>query len=143
MSLLEKTGTIFATPVLAASLFFAPHYADAMEIKQFDQMSLNDQRKYFEAVFGESVKFLIRNGRFDESDRVLALFKGKSSGEISDGMHEFLSVLEGLRDLERKNPDKKIPHVEHAMAITLKRHGVVIAMNDMMQFAKDFRPENS
>ena len=142
MSVLKKMGTYLAAPALAASLFFAPDYAGAMEIKQFDQLSDKDSGKYVEILFGESARYLIRNDRVDESYKLLALFKRKPSGEISDGMREFLELLKELRELERQGLTKKTPHVEHAMAITLKRHGIAIALNDMMQFAKDFQPQD-
>lgn len=142
MSVLKKLGSVFAAPVLAASVFFAPYHADAMEIQQFDQMSLDDRGNYVQALVGGSINFLILNSKFEEGDQFQKLFKRKPSGEISDGMKEFIRVLEEVREIERRGMTKKALHVEHAFAIVLKRHGIAISMGDMMQFAKDFKPQD-
>lgn len=143
MLAVKQIQGVIAWYFLSAALFLSGAGAvDAMEIKKFDQMSLNDQARYAQILIGESIKFLFRNGRFDDGEKALALFKGKPSGEIPDGMQEFINVLKELREIEDKNISQRSPHVEHAIAIVLKRHGIVVAMSDVMQFNKDFQPQD-
>jgi hypothetical protein len=124
------------TVLCSAALLFASGSAVAMEIKQFDQMIDKDRARYVTTLFDESVKYLQIKGREDDAKKVNNLFFDKPPGStVSKGMHEFMEVLQGLHNVNR---DKPI-HVEHAMAIMLKRHGVVIPMNDFMQLTKDFK----
>lgn len=143
MPRMKKLQGVVAGSFLSAALFLMPAPSDAMEIKQFNQMSIDDQAHYIEILMGESVKYLWRKGRKEDADAVLALFKRDSSGRISKGHNEFSAAIDGLAELERLEQLKKTPHVEQALAIVLKDHGVVIPMKDFMLFAQDFRPSSS
>ena len=141
MSVMKKIQGVVAGVFLSAALFIAPGYADAMEIQKFDQMSENDQGRYVSVLFGQSVRYFWGQGEKEKGDVVLGLFKRNSPDETSEGMKELVDVLGGLREMERQHPEK-VPHVEHAMSIVLRRHGVSIPFNDFMQFAKDFQPQD-
>lgn len=133
---------IAGTFLSAAMVFASVPSAEAMQIKDFDRMSLNDQGRYVTVLFGETVKHLWLNGEKKQGDAVLSMFERSSPAEISPGMDELVDIISGLRQMEKDNPSK-VPHVEHAMAILMKRHGIAgVSTKDLMQFAKNFEPED-
>lgn len=134
MSLLKKFQSVMAGPLLSAALLLTPAPPDAMEIKQFNQLSKSDHDRYYETLLEETVKYLWRQGRKEDGDAVLNLF-----GRGSSGVREFVDTLDGLAKLEQEGQLKKVPHVEHAMFLVLKDHNIKIPMKDFMQFSQDFK----
>lgn len=128
-----RAGTVLCTAIVlwAGSV-------GSMEIKEFDKMSDDDRHFYTTCMVVGIMKFLLRTHRDEEYDNLLPIFRKKPSGELPDGWLEFHSIMDEVREIERQNLTKKIPHVEHAMAVMLKRHSVVIDMKKMMQFTRDF-----
>lgn len=141
MSLGKIERKLIAGTFVTASLLLVLVASDAMPISQFDAMSKDDQARYSNEVFGNSVKMLRQQGRKEEAQKVMDLFDLKPGEKLPQGVHEMLDILAGLR----KMPSEKAYHVEHAMGVMLRRHGVNFTPSDLKELvliAKDFKPSD-
>jgi len=131
---------------LAATILATPVSSDAMEIKQFDKMSLKDRGRYVGELMGQSVRYLWAHGKKEAGEKVLDLFRrsnaDKAAGKISPGMQAFADTLNILRAAEKAGKLNATPHAEHAMFVMLKKHGITIPPKEIMFFAKDFKPQD-
>lgn len=113
-----------------------------MRISQFDGMSKKDQARYATELLDYSVRMLWSQKRDADAQKVMDLFKKKSEEKISEGAQDLLSILATLR----KTPAETPYHVEHAFAVTLRRHGVELSPTDMkelVQITKNFKPSDT
>jgi hypothetical protein len=121
--------------VVSAVMLFAP-LAQAMEIRQFDRMSGDDQIKYIDKLT-DSVEDASKNDPALLA-RVKRFFMKKQAGEAISGMGRFeLNLsLARIADLQaaEKNPKVRRLELEDVMYATLGRSGIVLD--------KHFRPDN-
>lgn len=123
-------------------VLFGPLYSNAMPIPQYDAMSTSDQARYIADLFEYSVQMLLNQKRHEDAQRLLKLFERKSGAEVSEGVAEIKSAINGLRNL----PNNKPYHVEHAFADTLRSHGLPLSSAELKQLAqagKNFKPSDT
>src|SRR5574337_90377 len=119
----------------------------AMEIRQFDRMSVQDQGDYITVLIDGAQQVLIDTGHRDLADKVDKLFTEVLPGDqISLGMAEFERNLARARvaDLQRviKDPNaRRRLEVEDAMAVTLQANGIELP-DSFFTVAKRFRPQH-
>lgn len=139
---------IFTSAILvfAAFALFASA-SRAMEIRQFDRMSVQDQGDYITVLIDGAQQVLIDTGHRDLADKVDKLFTEVLPGDqISLGMAEFERNLARARvaDLQRviKDPNaRRRLEVEDAMAVTLQANGIELP-DSFFTVAKRFRPQH-
>ena len=121
--------------VVSAVMMFTP-LEQAMEIRQFDRMSGDDQIKFVDKL-ADCVEEASKNDPALLA-RVKRFFMKKQPGEVISGMGRFeLNLsLARIADLQaaEKNPKARRLEVEDVMYATLARSGIVLD--------KNFRPAN-
>jgi hypothetical protein len=132
-----------ATFLSAAMLFTAG--AQAMEIRQFDKMAVQDQGDYIQALVDGAQKVLNDEGRSDLAAKVDQLFTEIPSGDkISLGMTESERNLARARlaDAEEATKDPKAQRieVEDAMAVTLQANHIDLP-DSFFTVASNFKPK--
>jgi hypothetical protein len=135
--------TFLAATVLSAAMLF-PGAAQAMEIRQFDEMAIQDQGAYVQALVDGAQKVLIDQGRRDLAAKVYQLFTEVPRGDNrSLGMTEFESNLQRARltDAQEVAKDSKALRieVEDAMAVTLQANHIELP-DIFFTVAKNFKP---
>jgi hypothetical protein len=130
--------SFFITVFFFLGFLLSPASSNGMEIKQYDQMSRDDQSRYLSHLFTETALLLFDKGDEAGVEKIETL-TSVSGGKLSRGWAEVLGVINDLRDM--KNLPQP-PHVEHGIAIALNRHGINLRphMDEFMQVAKDFKP---
>ena len=127
--------------VVSAVMLFAP-LAQAMEIRQFDRMSGDDQIKFVDQL-KDSVKDASKNDPALLA-RVKRFFMKKQPGEAISGMGRFeLNLsLARIADFQgaEKNPKVRRLEVEDVMYATLARSGIVLGKN-FRPVAANFQPQ--
>ena len=121
--------------------------AQAMEIRQFDKMSVQDQGDYVGLLVGGAEQVLKDEGRADLAAQVEHLFTTTDPGDAHTiGAVEFERNLAILREADAKNAQKnpKDPRieVEVAMAVTLKKNGIQLP-DSFFTVNKNFKPRHS
>ena len=127
--------------ILPAVMLFEP-LAQAMEIRQFDRMSGDDQIKFVDKMT-DSVEDASKNDPALLA-RVKRFFMKKQPGEAISGMGRFELNLSLARvaDLQaaEKNPKVRRLEVEDVMYTTLDRSGIVLGKN-FRPVAVNFQPQ--
>lgn len=121
----------------------------AMEIRQFDTMAVQDQSKYIGDLIVGTEKVLSDEGRPDLAAQVKHLFTTKYSGDADViGMVEFEMNLALARVADAKraeqNPNAHRLEVEDAMLVTLKKNNIPMSRTFVLAFRainKDFQPK--
>jgi hypothetical protein len=135
-------------PILAAIVsagFLLSGTVQAMEIRQFDKMDLQDQGRYVGQLVGGAERTLTEAGHADQAAQVEKLFTTKDPGDKdSHGIIEFEMNLALAREADARrvidNPSAPRLEVEHAMIVTLKKNGIVLPRS-FMHANDDFRPQ--
>lgn len=109
-----------STVHLALTAILFSSAAQAMEIRQFDEMADADQDEYVADLVLGAQKVLRDDGKPDLAERVHKLFTTKDpEGDVSTGLAQFELLLARARvaDLERveKDPSALRLEAEHAM----------------------------
>jgi len=118
----------------------------AMEIQQFDKMADKDQDEYVGELVVRAERVLRDAGRRDLAVQLNKLFTEHQdpADKISLGMAEFQMILARGRvfDLRSILQDPKALrlHVEDAMALTLKPHGIEMP-DSFFTVMKDWKPK--
>jgi hypothetical protein len=134
-----------AIALTAGMLFASP--GQAMEIRQFDKMAIEDQKEYMGGLVEGAQQVLRDAGHTDLADKVETLFTTKPrDSDVSIGMSQLVANLALVRvsDLQRleKDPNAKRLEVEHAMIMTLKHVGIVLPKS-FMHVMDGFKPKHS
>ena len=121
--------------------------AQAMQIQQFDKMAGQDQGDYIGDLIVGAENVLTGEGRPDLAAQVKQLFTTKNPGDVDTiGMAEFELNLALARVADAKraaqDPNAKRLEVEDAMAVTLKKNGIVLPQN-FFSVNKDFKPKHA
>ena len=119
--------------------------AQAMEIRQYDRMSDDDQDEYVADLVVGTEHVLDAASRHQESVKVHDLFtKIKSGDKISAGMGEFAILLAKARVADElrieKDPNARPLEVEDAMALTLRKNGIEVP-DAFFTAVNNFRPK--
>jgi hypothetical protein len=135
--------TLLAAFLSAAMLFTSA--AQAMEIRQFDKMALQDQNDFIGDLVVGAQKVLIDEGRSDLAAQVQNLFAKMPAGDqISLGLNEFERNLDLLRVADAKNaaarPNDPRIEVEDAMVVTLKKNNIQLP-DSFFGVASNFKPK--
>jgi hypothetical protein len=143
MNRLNKS--LAATFLLAAMLCTSA--AQAMEIRQFDKMAVQDQGDYIQALVDGAQKVLTDQGHRDLAVKVDQLFTEVHQGDTMPlGMIEFEDNLARARVADARNvikdPSTRRIEVEDAMAVTLKKNGIVLPQS-FFTVAGGFKPKHS
>ena len=132
-----------ASTVLSAALLFTGA-ANAMQVPQYDQMVQNDKSRYVTLLVMGAAKALEAHGQPDQSKKLIVFFE---DGSDNGGAHQFSKNLQVVRMINAKNAtdpnNKQKPYeVEHALALTLKNNGILIPVDVLLAFGKDFQPSS-
>ncbi len=130
---------------LSVAMLFS-NTTQAMEIRQFDKMAVEDQADYITLLVEGAQKVLIEEGKKDLAAKVHKLFTEIHPGDtISLGMEEFETNLAQARlfDAERhaKDHDARRLEVKDAIIVTLKRNDIVLPKS-FMTVGKNFKPKH-
>src|ERR1700728_3304354 len=130
-----------ATGVLAASMLFA-NAAGAMQIPQFDQMSVNDQDTYITLLAQGAANALYAHGDRAGGDKLVQLFDDTSN---NNGEHQFWTYLAEVRTMNANNAansNNTTPpyEVENAFELMLNKNGIKVPISVLMSINKDFKP---
>jgi hypothetical protein len=141
MNRFPKLAAIF----LSAAMFFT-NAVQAMEITKFDKMAIDDQSDYINVLVDGAQKVLISEGRSDLAIQVHKLFSDVHSGDTMPlGMIAFEENLDHARlfDAQRaaKDPNARRLEVEDAMAVTLKKNGIMLPQQ-FFTVASNFTPKH-
>jgi hypothetical protein len=117
--------------------------ASAMEITQFDKMSVRDQGEYIALLIEGAQKVLVDEGRRDLAAQVRKLFTVRHPGEsLSQGMVTLEANLAHARavDADTHAHDRHAERleVEQALIVTLKWSGIVLPKS-FMRAGEGFR----
>jgi len=134
---------VIATFMSAAMIFTSA--AQAMEIRQFDKMAVQDQGAYIGLLVQGAEQVLTDEGRIDLQQKVHHLFSTTlGQDKMPLGLVEFERNLALLRvdDAEnaQKNPKDPRVEVEDAMAVTLQKNGIKLP-DSFFTVMKDFKPK--
>jgi hypothetical protein len=121
----------FLVAAFMSAAMLLPSMVQAMEIRQFDKMAMPDQSDYVGLLVQGAEKVLKDEGRADLAAQVDNLFTTTDPGDAHTiGMVEFERNLALARaaDADRvlKDPNARRLEVEDAMAVTLKKNGIVL-----------------
>jgi hypothetical protein len=134
---------LVATFMSAAMLFTSA--AQAMEIRQFDKMAVQDQGDYVGLLVGGAEQVLKDEGRADLAAQVEHLFTTTDPGDAHTiGMVEFELNLALLREADAKNavqhPNDPRVEVEDAMSVTLHKNHIELP-DSFFTVASNFKPK--
>lgn len=142
---MNRFNKSLATFLSAAMLFTSA--AQAMEIRQFDKMSDEDQAAYIGLLVQGAEQVLIDEGRTDLQEKVHHLFSTiLGHDKMPLGLVEFERNLALLRvaDAEnaQKNPKDPRVEVEDAMVETLHKNHIDLP-DSFFTVNKNFKPKHS
>ncbi len=140
----------FLVAVVVSAAMLLPSMAQAMEIRLYDKMSIDDQAEYVADLIDGAEKALTDQGRPDLSAQISTLFTTNIGGDkFSIGSVEFNRNLAAARvaDAERaaQDPTAHRLEVEDAMLVTLKRNHIPMTPEFIKAFraiTKDFQPQS-
>jgi hypothetical protein len=145
----RRYRTFLATALVAIGMMsfvlYFPVRAHAMPIHQFDKMAATDQGDYIARLIVGAQKVLIAEGRDDDAAKVNKLFTETLPGDKTTlGLGEFDSNLDRARVVDAqnlvKNPNARRVEVEDAMAVTLKKNGIILPLS-FFSVAATFKPK--
>jgi hypothetical protein len=141
---MNRVNKSLAATFLSAVMLFTS-VAQAMEIRQFDNMADRDQAEYVGLLVQGAEKELIGQGRTDLAAKIDQLFTKTPPGDrMPLGMTEFEINLALLRLADAKNaennPNDPRVEVEDVMAITLEKNGTKLP-DSFFAVAKHFKPK--
>jgi hypothetical protein len=133
-----------ATCVLAASMLFA-NAAGAMQIPQFDKMSVNDQNTYLVLLTQGAAKALYDHGDITDGDKLVQLFNDTSN---NNGEHQFWTCLDQIRALNASNaadPNNKTPpyEIENAFELMLNKNSIKVPISRVGAGLRGWRGSNA
>lgn len=131
--------------VFLSAAMFLTSAAQAMEIRQFDKMSGQDQGDYIGDLIVGAEKVLTDEGKSELAAQVKHLFTTKDPGDLDViGMVEFEMnlALARVADAKRaeKDPNARRIEVEDAMAVTLKKNHIELP-DSFFTVNKNFKPK--
>ena len=137
-------NAFFAATVITVAAMYASA-PQAMPIEQFDKLAITDQGDYVALLLQGAQKILVDAGKGDQAVKLNRLFSEVPPGnQMSIGMLEFEANLANVRvlDAERYAKDHSVMRleVEQAMALTIRRNGIVLTPA-FMHVADNFRPK--
>lgn len=138
---MAKPSRILAAGVLSALLFGSA--AEAMQIPQYDRMDARDEGAFRAFLIRSAYNDLKARGQNDQAEKLLKLFEDKGA---NGGNKQFDKNLDMVRALNQRNagdPNYKgqVYEVEHAMALTLKQDGIVVAVSTLLASGQAFKAE--
>jgi hypothetical protein len=116
--------------------------AQAMTLDNFARLNVDDESTYVTMLVEGSAKMLREQGKPDQADKVVALFKDSSkTGGVSQ-LATNLKTAYTTNNMHATNPNNRVPdlQVEDAMARTLKENGFAVPVSYLLAIQKDFRP---
>jgi hypothetical protein len=142
---MERLNKYLAAVFLAAAMLL-PGVAQAMEIKQFDKMVVQDQGDYISVLIAGAQRVLINQGKSDDASKVQRLFTEVPSGDkVALGLAELDRNLDLARVVDSQSvvKDRNAWHleVEDVMFVTLKANGIDLP-GSFFTVAKDFKPKH-
>jgi hypothetical protein len=139
---------ILAATFLSGTLL-ATGAAQAMEIRQFDKLAIQDRSEYVAELIEGAQKVLIDEGKSDLAARINKLFTEKPpAGDATPlGFAEFASNLDLARvaDAERaaQDPNAHRLEVEDAILVTFKKNNFPLSQDFIREFravGSNFKP---
>ena len=139
-NILRCAQASFAMSLLSISV------AAAMEMRMYDRLSASDQGTYVALMITGAHKILVDAGRNEEAVKFSKLFNEVRPGDqMSVGMLELEANIDNVRvlDADRYAKDHSVQRleVEQAMALTLKRNGIVMP-KAFMHVNDGFKPRD-
>ena len=138
----------FLAATLLSAAVLLPSMVQAMEIRQFDKMSDDDQDEYVAELIIGAQQVLKDAGKPGLAEQVHTLFTTKKNpaDEISLGMAEFQANLARAREADERRIEKD-PHarrleVEDAMIVTMRKNGIELPPS-FLTVASGFKPKHS
>jgi hypothetical protein len=133
---------LFWCAAFLATLALIPGSAPAMTIDNFARLTLDDEASYVAMMVARSAKMLRTQGKADQADKAVALFKDSSK---SGGVNQFamnLKAAHNRNNLKATNPNNRTPdlQVEDAMAATLKDNGIGVPVSFLLSLQREFQP---
>jgi hypothetical protein len=127
--------------VISAALVFSQHLV-AMQIPQFDKMSVRDRGLYVTSLVIGAQHALEQHGDQAKAQKLAAFFE---DGSTNGGMTQFNNNLAQVRGFNQQlaaDPNnKQTPYeVEHAFFATLKENGLQVPLNLLLSINKNFKP---
>ena len=143
---MNRLNKSLAATFLSAAMLFS-NAAQAMEIREFDKMAIQDQGDYIQALVDGAQKVLNGQGHRGLAVKVDQLFTEVHHGDTMPlGMIEFEENLDRARVADARNvikdPNTRRIEVEDAMAVTLKKNGIVLPQS-FFTVASGFKPKHS
>jgi hypothetical protein len=141
---MNQFSKFLASTFLATAMLFTGT-AEAMQIQQYDKMSIEDRGEYVADLIIGAQKVLRDEGRPDLAEKVHTLFNTRlGDDKNSVGMVEFeknlaRARLADVRNIE-KNPKADRIEVEDAMAVTLEANGIKLP-DSFFTVASGFQPK--
>ncbi|HEX5281220.1 MAG TPA: hypothetical protein VFW28_14165 [Micropepsaceae bacterium] len=139
----------FAIPaaILSAAMLLSGA-VQAMDIKQFDQMTAQDRQIFIDLLPIAAETVLWQENRVTDLSKVTHLFSDFSAGsDLTPGVTELEENLDNqrVRDAEQhiKNHDAPRLQVESALVLTLLQNGIPTTpdfVREIMRLTKTFRP---
>lgn len=133
----------FLIAAFVSAAMVLPNIAQAMEIRQFDKMTNDDQAEYVSELISGAEKVLTDEGLAEQAAKIESLFTTNApDSNTSIGMSDFMLDLAQARlaDAQRalKDPNAHRLEVEDAMLVMLKRNNIPLSQD----FIRDFRATN-
>lgn len=140
---MNRFNRCLAATFLSAAMLFSGA-AQAMEIRQFDNMAQDDRAEYVSELIQGAEKVLTDEGRPDLAAQVSHLFTTNApDGNISIGMSQFILDLAKARLADAKraaqDPNAQRLELEDAMAVTLQKNHIELP-DSFFTVAKNFKP---
>ena len=113
--------------------------ASALLMTEYDKLSKTEQTSYEAMAIRAAIDFLERQGRAEESKRVIALFTNNGGG--SGLFLEYIDTARALDAERAKGGEKRRLHLEDALALTLNKHGIKIRPADLVAATEQWKKQ--
>ncbi len=143
---MNRFNRMLAATFLSAAMLVTSA-AQAMEIRQFDKMAVQDQGDYVGLLVGGAEQVLKDEGRADLAAKVDHLFTTTLPGDAHTiGAVEFERNLALAREADvkrvEKDPNARRLEVEDAMIVTMRKNGIELP-SSFLTVVSGFKPKHS
>jgi hypothetical protein len=116
--------------------------APAMTLDNFARLNMDDEATYVTMMVESSAKMLRQQGKADQADKALALFRDSSKKGGVNQLAINLKLANNTNNFNAINPNNRTAmlSVEDAMARTLRENGIDVPVSFLLGVQKDFHP---
>jgi hypothetical protein len=134
-----------ASAVLSAGFLMASS-AQAMPIPQFDKMAKGERGDYTVFLIEGAANILASQGDTAGATKIRDLLENDPGQPAKPALRQFVENLNGVRQVNQQHaadPAFKPFEVEHALALTLKQHGIIVPVSKLLLASQSYHPAKS